>query len=263
MWCFNGTTPGVDNQNTNDAVNPLFNLTKSEWWMHHVNKCDEFPPDKGQFLDLPVGQDITVEIATNRAFTTYSYGGSKVSEWGDGGTYNYDTVDHTTCITSPNLHTTNQSDAAGTALAISYTSDLKQVTAENLAVFTVAYHTPWHRLTKYSIPKNLPACPPGGCICVWGWVPNGCGEPNMYMEAIRCNVTGATATKPVAAAKAPVWCEDNQSKCVKGAKQLIYWNQLDGNNIETSGFDLEGEPKSPAYNTKCGFPDGAQNDIFG
>jgi hypothetical protein len=57
MWCFNvraimvvfyfavsqngfqGTTSGVDNPNTNDAVNPLFNLTKSEWWMHHVNNA--------------------------------------------------------------------------------------------------------------------------------------------------------------------------------------------------------------------------------
>jgi hypothetical protein len=76
------------------------------------------------------------------------------------------------------------------------------------------------------------------------------------MEAIRCNVTGATATNHVAAAKAPVWCEDDPSKCVSGAKQLIFWNQADGNNIETSGFDLEGQPKSPAYNKKCGFANG-------
>lgn len=28
-----GTT-GVDNPNTNDAVNPMFNLTFNDWWMH-------------------------------------------------------------------------------------------------------------------------------------------------------------------------------------------------------------------------------------
>ena len=79
----------------------------------------------------------------------------------------------------------------------------------------------------------------------------------MYMEPIKCNVTGATSTTPVAPGKAPVWCEDDQSKCVKGAKQMLYWHQQDGNNIETEGYDLAGSPKSPAYNMKCGFKDGS------
>jgi hypothetical protein len=67
----------------------------------------------------PVGEHITVQVAQNRAFTNYSYGGKKVSEWGDGGHYDYD-QSHA-CITAPNLHTVNYTDAAGTALAISYT----------------------------------------------------------------------------------------------------------------------------------------------
>jgi len=108
----------------------------------------------------------------------------------------------------------------------------------------------------------MPACPLGGCICAWGWVPNGCGEPNMYHQPFKCNVTGATSTTPLATPRPPVWCEDDQSKCVKGAKQMIYWHQQDGNNIAVDGYDLSGSPKSPAYNAKCGFPDGAQDDIF-
>ena len=61
---------------------------------------------------------------------------------------------------------------------------------------------------------------------------------------------------PIAQGKTAVWCEDNQSNCVKGAKQMLYWQQLTGNNIKVDGNDLSGEPKSPAYNTKCGFEDG-------
>ena len=88
-------------------------------------------------------------------------------------------------------------------------------------------------------------------------VPNGCGQPNMYMTPFRCRVTGATSTTPVAAPNPPVWCEGNPSACTKGAKQMIYWNQNERNNIVVSGLDQAGEPKSPAYNSKLGFPDGA------
>jgi hypothetical protein len=78
----------------------------------------------------------------------------------------------------------------------------------------------------------------------------------MYHQPFKCKVTGATAFAPVAVAKPPVWCEGDPSKCTKGAKQMIYWNQQDGNNIDVSGMDRSGFPKSPAYNSKLGFPDG-------
>ena len=47
----------------------------------------------------------------------------------------------------------------------------------------------------------------------------------MYMANYRCHVTGSTSTKQLALAKAPVYCGDNSSKCVKGAKQMIAWNR--------------------------------------
>ncbi|KAI0063967.1 hypothetical protein BV25DRAFT_1801323 [Artomyces pyxidatus] len=271
MYCRNGTT-GTDNQNTADAVAPLFNLTFTDWWFHHYNGCDEFPPSPGDFLELPAGGNFSVEIAENRAFTSLSYGGSKVTEWGDGKTHPEDysitnlggyNITSSGCIPSPNMHAQNESMAAGTAFAISYNSDLKDVTPENLVVFSIRYHTPFRMVTSYDVPAALPACPPGGCHCAWGWVPDHCGTPNIYMEGFRCNVTGATSTTPVAPGKPPVWCEGDSLACQPGPKQMVYWNQLDGNNVILDGWQLEGNGKSPGYNMKMGFYEGMHCSISG
>jgi len=69
-------------------------------------------------------------------------------------------------------------------------------------------------------------------------------------------VTNAISTTPIATPKAPVWCEGDQSACTQGAKQILIWNQVEQNNIAVTGYDLEGNHKSPAYNSKCGFQDG-------
>ncbi|KAF7375133.1 hypothetical protein MSAN_00399700 [Mycena sanguinolenta] len=278
MYCLNGTTPGFDDQNANTIANPLFNLKKDQWWFHAVDKCDQFPPDQGDFLELPANGEFTVELAVNRAFTTLSYGGRYL----DGQNYTGG-LGGLDCITSPNIHTQNQSMASGSAFAISYNSDLSDVTPENLVVFTTLYHTPWERIATYAVP-NLPACPAGGCICAvttfsgtilvahepdyfskWGWVPNGCGEPNIYMQGMsgfRCNVTGQPGDAALATAVPPTWCQDSPANCTTGARQMIYWNQAEGNNIEVSAYDESGSPKSPAYNSVLGFDEGAQHDIF-
>lgn len=124
------------------------------------------------------------------------------------------------------MHTHNQSTTAGTAWAISYESDISKVTMENLVVFSVLEHTPWKRIATYDVPKDLPACPEGGCYCAWLWVPDGCGQPNMYMANYKCHVTNTSSNRKLATAKAPVYCKDDQSKCVGGAKQMIAWNRM-------------------------------------
>ncbi|KAF9013080.1 hypothetical protein BDQ17DRAFT_1342697 [Cyathus striatus] len=267
MYCLNGTQEGVDDQNNALPCNPLFNLTREDWWFHHVDNCDQFPPADGDFLELPAGGTVTVEHAVNRAFTTLSYDSANIGLFPDGeehpglGETDDGKSGDEGCIVDPNIHTQNETMAAGTAFAISYTSSISDVTPENLVVFSVLYNTPWHRIATYNVP-NLPACPDGGCICAWGWVANGCGEPNMYMQGFRCRVVGATGSAKLATASPPVWCEDDTSKCVGGAKQMVFWNQQDGNNIEVSGNDLSGQPRSPTYNAKLGFKNGSQDDIF-
>ncbi|KAJ3740365.1 hypothetical protein DFH05DRAFT_399210 [Lentinula detonsa] len=260
MWCINGSTG--DNFNSDDPVLPLYELEFDQWWMHASNGCNQRPPNPGDFLTLPSGDSVVLELASNQAFTSLSYGGRLTSDWPNGQDYP-DNNTNPSCITAPNLHTQNQSMAAGTALAISYQSDITKVTPENLAVISVAYNTPFKRLATYQIPDGLPPCPEGGCICGWSWIPNGCGQPNMYFSASRCQVSGNTdSSKSLGSPKPAAWCEGNSTACVKGPKQMLYWHQASGNNIEVSGYDLSGEPKSPAYNAKCGFADGAQSDIF-
>lgn len=70
----------------------MYQLEKEQWWMHHVDKCDEYPPAAGEFLEIPAGKQFTVEIATNQAFTTFSYNGTMTSDWTDGKTHPEDFV---------------------------------------------------------------------------------------------------------------------------------------------------------------------------
>ncbi|OAP54840.1 hypothetical protein AYL99_11288 [Fonsecaea erecta] len=260
MYCENGTDPSNPNFNSNAPVSPLYNLTQDQWWFQHDRGCDGVPPPPGVFLELPAGGSFDVDLANNQAFSNLSYGGSKTSEWPDGGSHPEDWNGGGVgegCIQDGGyMHVQNQSMAQGTAFAIAYESDLAAITLEDLVVFTVLEHTPWKRAATYQVPAAMPECPEGGCTCAWLWVPKGCGQPNIYMQGFKCIVTGATSTTPLAKAQAPVMCDTDPSKCVTGAKQMIVWNQLTGNNVVTSGS------QTPAYNTRNGFTPGPQDDIF-
>ncbi|KAI5458749.1 hypothetical protein BGZ63DRAFT_492511 [Mariannaea sp. PMI_226] len=266
MYCRGGNDSSVDDQNTNLVVNPLYDLPKSKWWMQADRGCDAVPPPKGEFLELPAGKSFKTEIANNRAFTTLSYKGQYTTEWQDGknrtmpwrgpGNPAGCLVDGSTDGSGGELHTKSIETAGGTAWAISYESDISKVTMDNLVVFSVRYYSPFFRETWYDVPADMPACPEEGCYCAWLWIPDGCGQPNMYMQNHRCKVTGSTSTKKLGKPKAPVWCHQNPSKCVSGPKQMMAWNQAEGNNVEAPAG------KSPTYNQNMGFFDGSQDDIF-
>ncbi|TFK27578.1 hypothetical protein FA15DRAFT_723035 [Coprinopsis marcescibilis] len=250
MYCGKGNEVGVDNNNANIVSRPMFNariLTRRDWWFQHYAGCDQFPPPAGEVLEIPSGGEFTVELANNRAFTTRSghpvlgiYPNGKDEITSDG-------ISEEGCIFEPNIHTKSELEAAGTAFAISYANDFEQVTPENLVVFSVLYHTPYRRLSTYQAP-NLPQCPPGGCTCAWGWLTSDCGRPDFYMQAFKCTVTNPDLTispTTISPAQPPVWCEDDLTKCIKGPKQMIYFLQLDGNNVEVDGVDRDGKQKKP------------------
>lgn len=149
MYCRNGNITGEDDNNTNKAVDPLYQLSKVDWWFQHDRNCDAHPPAAGEFLELPAGKSVTVELAHNRASTTLSYDGRYTTMWPDGQNHTEPYVGITGpgneegCLSDGALHATNESNTAGTAFAISYQSDLSKVTIENLVVFTTLEQYVW------------------------------------------------------------------------------------------------------------------------
>lgn len=77
----------------------------------------------------------------------------------------------------------NPAFASGTALAIAYTSDQTGLRPEDMTVISVAYASVWLREVTYSIPKHLPECPPGGCLCTWNWI-HQAGHDEGYADEI-------------------------------------------------------------------------------
>jgi hypothetical protein len=63
--------------------------------------------------------------------------------------------------------TPNPTNVKGTSIAIAYKSDIHQVQPEEFTVISVNYTSPWFQQTDYRIPGDLPACPEGGCLCMW------------------------------------------------------------------------------------------------
>ncbi|KAH8807331.1 hypothetical protein F5884DRAFT_899744 [Xylogone sp. PMI_703] len=152
-------------------------------------------------------------------------------------------------ISSPNMHAANKSTAAGTAIAISYVSNVYDVTMDNLVVISIAPETPFERLANYTIPDLAPC---DECICVTGWAPKGFGEQNMYMTAHKCKIINPKSGRiPKTPSLVP-------RPGVIGPKQMIGAFQKTGNNILYTRGDM-----IPTYSTSMGYMNGAQTDIFG
>ena len=79
----------------------------------------------------------------------------------------------------------------------------------------------------------------------------------MYMVPYRCKVIPGPEPKTIGSPKPPRWCGDDINNCVGGPKQVMIWNQLDGNNVDVDGTDQWGNSLNPMYNSNWGFPDGA------
>ena len=67
-------------------------------------------------------------------------------------------------------HTNGVDDLKGCALAITYESDVDKVKPEDFVVFSVKRDCVWTRFTDWEVPRKMPSCPEGGCICSFFWI---------------------------------------------------------------------------------------------
>lgn len=161
----------------------------------------------------------------------------------------------------------------GVGLGIAYESDVFKIKPEDFVVISINHTAPWTREVGFQIPSGLPACPAGGCHCMWGWVPDPMNVQQMYTLGYRCNVTGAVGREYPAKPQIARKCPFDKNNCTMGAKQVSkgvmeiagdnlaniqmhYIDQLEGNN----NFQAHEDPAF--YNYDYGFHDGAQTDIW-
>ncbi|KAK7691012.1 hypothetical protein QCA50_006115 [Cerrena zonata] len=254
MYGFNVTAQTFSYDNR--PVIPLQDMSFDKWWFHgHL----DYPPNDGDFFELPAGGTAMSELSCDKGATS-EYSSSP------GGKAGYPT-DYP-CPGQPlsQFHTTGENDLGGCALSIAYKSDVRSVTPEDLVVFSVNQKCVWNLNTAFQVPANMPACPEGGCICAWHWIhtPDS-GAEQMYMNGFKCKVTGNTGSKPLGKPGVARRCGADPangkndavaSNCTIGAKNPLYWDQTERNNM------FEGIYSPPLYKDLYAFYDGPQNDIF-
>ncbi|RPA80138.1 hypothetical protein BJ508DRAFT_199625, partial [Ascobolus immersus RN42] len=238
MW--HPSVYGAEDGYGHELATPLADMGFSQWWFH--GKLSSKP---SEVLELPAGGSVTVELACNRKFT--SMGNT------NDGSNNPCPVD------TPSMHAgtpLEQKQLRGCALAIAYKSDASSVDKDEFTVFSVNTDCVKDRRTTFQVPKDMPSCSGGKCICAWFWQGQNSAD-EMYMNGFDCNITSGSSSTKLATPKHTKFCRGDASSCVKGAKIPQYW----ANDINPIGFDGSYERK-PAYNSDWGFTDGAQNDIF-
>ena len=233
----------------NRPVAPLMHRPFSEWWYHgHL----DYPPHPEDVTELPAGQDVTMQIACDKAATTY-YASAP------GGNIQEPNNPNNVCPGSPptQYHTSGENDVKGCALAIAYKSNAADVTPEDFVVFSVNHVCVWNRYTNFPVPKDMPPCPNNKCQCAFFWVhsPNSGAEQSKrpsfsiyivlsftpdYMNGFQCDVTGSTSHVGLATPQVPRRCgadpdygkpDAAPGNCTYGAKQPFYWFQAERNNV--------------------------------
>ncbi|ODO08084.1 hypothetical protein I350_03667 [Cryptococcus amylolentus CBS 6273] len=230
-------------------------LSFDDWWFHgKINS----PPADGVFMDLPAGGTFHGEVACNKALTSFGEVPSKqTGEWaceGDGSTGGIGAMH-----TADEWESSDPQDVKGCGIAIAYKSNVYDIQPKDFTVITVNYTCPWKKHVDFQIPSDLPACPEGGCHCMWGWVHAAdSGSEQNYFVGYRCNVTGATGTTALPQPNTANKCDypTDTSNCTVGAKQPHYWFQKERNNNYQGTYD------PPFYNGAYGFMNGAQTDLF-
>ena len=164
MYGFNVTNPHPAFNYDNRPVAPLMNMDFNQWWFHgHL----DFPPNEGDYFELPAGQPATTELACDKGLTSYfaSSPGGDVRSGDNPCPSSNGSFDPTGA-----MHASGFNDLKGCALAIAYESDVNKIQPEDFTVFSINQTCVWTRFTDFQVPERMPPCPEGGCHCAFFWV---------------------------------------------------------------------------------------------
>jgi hypothetical protein len=173
MFGFNETDASTGNR----PQDPLMYKNFSEWWFHgHM----DLPPHPEDVMQLPVGEPSTFEISCDKDST---------SSWpsGPGGNRIDPSDPDNPCPYSTNgmasYHTNGINDLGGCALGVAYKDNIKDVQPEDIGIFSVNQTCVWNLHTNFEVPKNMPPCTNGKCICAWFWLhrPDSGSEQSWFM----------------------------------------------------------------------------------
>ncbi|KAM0750829.1 hypothetical protein T439DRAFT_325880, partial [Meredithblackwellia eburnea MCA 4105] len=231
---------------------------KDRWWFQGTNYTDSSVlPSPANATVLPAGGTVTFEIACHGDHTNMSTQPSLISQPGSqldacpsgAGPY------HSHTDTEPLA----ESSLGGCALGIVDTTNVADVTMSNMVIFTVQPKCVWQKETSFEIPSAMPACSGDFCICAWFWTPTQ-DLPNTYMTGFYCKVTKSTSTSKWGNPSRAAYCKEDTSKCTKGPKTPMYFNNIPNNTWE---WDTNNpNDKRPQYGATWGWTGGPQNDIF-
>ncbi|BGP49633.1 hypothetical protein JCM10450v2_005534 [Rhodotorula kratochvilovae] len=265
MFGFNGPTGCADTEGCipgQEPVTPLKDLEFDDWWYRGPKYRSEMPDVKDVAV-LPAGGTWTAEITCHKDFTSY---GDKTTASGS---------PYECCPNSPGpyhshdeANNLDESQLGGCALGIADVvrspstdpSDSSIDGDNQIVIFSVQAKCVWTRETTWSIPSNMPACSGEYCICSWHWIARQ-DLPNSYMTGFLCKIDGATSTAKWDDPQNAVWCAEDPSKCVTGARRPMYAYNNPNNVPEWDSTNPNA--KRPGYNSDWGWKDGAQDDIFG
>ncbi|BEI80008.1 hypothetical protein CcaverHIS002_0105370 [Cutaneotrichosporon cavernicola] len=235
------------------ATPPPLGAAFDQWWFRGaINE----PPADGTFMELPAGGVFTGEISNNKIYTSWGKkptpdtGKMASSTQGNGLLHSLDRPF--------GMAPEQTKEVMGCGLGIVYESDVHKIKPEDFAIISTNRYCPWYRDVDFHIPKGLPACPEGGCHCMWGWIHNerGGGQ-ELYFTGYRCNVTGDTGTIPLPKPAIARKCPSNKNNCTVGAKQPLYWMVAEEGRNNHQGYS-----DAPFYNEAYGWKNGAQDDLW-
>lgn len=224
-----------------EPVTPLANKPFNQWWFHgYANNRPN------QVMSITPGQNLNIEIACSKSYSTYGNSPNPDGCPGDSGSF------HAGGSTGSGSGWwgNSESNLMGCALAIAPKSRASDVRPEDFTVMSIQENCVRQRDTSFAIPQNLPSCPDGECTCAWFWQGKNSAE-EMYMIGFRCRVENGAAVPFPSPAKP-------KRGAISGATQPLYWANDNSNLDYKPGWN-----DRPSYNAAFGWKNGAQTSAFG